>query len=92
MALISAGLMIVAAGILSLGTPIVLIMNWTQAALGFALFISPWVLMYAGSLAASITAWIVGLIVIVVGGLASIRSMKMRNREAEIHNPNYDAL
>lgn len=92
MALISGGLMIVAAGILSLGTPIVLVMNWTQTALGAAVFISPWALMYSDSLAAAITAWITGLIVAIVGGLAALRSMRMRDSEAEIHNPNYDAL
>lgn len=92
MALISGGLMIVAAGVLSLGTPIVLVMNWTQTALGAAVFVSPWVLMYSDSLGAAITAWITGLIAAVVGGMASMRSMKARDSEAEIHNPNYDAL
>lgn len=91
MALISAGLMIVAAGVLSLGTPIVLVMNWTQTALGAALFISPWVLMYTDSLPAAITAWIAGLVAAITAGMAAMRSMRARDSEAEIHNPNYDA-
>ncbi len=92
MALISGGLMIVVAAVLALGSPLVLSMNWVQLALGAALFISPWVMVYSDMLGAAITAWITGLITIVVAGMATMRSMKARDPAVEAHNPNYEAL
>lgn len=92
MALISGGLMIVVAAVFALGTPVVLIMNWVQLALGAALFISPWAMFYTDALGAAITAWITGLIVVVVAGMASLKSMRARDRDVEAHNPNYETL
>jgi hypothetical protein len=92
MALISGGLLIVVAAVFSLGTPVVLIMDWVQAALGLALFVSPWVLVFSDELAAAITAWIVGLITLVVGIMITRQVQNAVNRQARTSKPNYKTL
>lgn len=92
MALIIGGLLIAVAAVFALGTPVVLIMDWVQAAMGFALFISPWVLFFSDELAAAFTAWIAGLITLVVSILITRQVQKAVNREASTSKPNYDTL
>lgn len=92
MTLIIGGLVIAIAAIFALGTPVVLIMDWLQAGLGFLLFISPWVLRFSDELAAAFTAWIVGIITVIVSALITLKVQKAVNREASTSKPNYDTL
>lgn len=92
MALIIGGLLIAIAGIFSLGTPVVLIMDWVQAALGLLLFISPWVMRFSGELPAAITAWVAGLITLVVGLMIAISVQRAIDQQARVEKPNYGTL
>ena len=92
MALVAGGLLIAIAGVFALGTPVVLSMDWLQSALGLALFISPWLLVYSDELAAAFTAWIVGAVTVAVGLHSTLTVQKAMNRQARSGSPNYDAL
>ncbi|WP_051298359.1 SPW repeat protein [Arthrobacter castelli] len=89
MALIIGGLLIAIAGIFALGTPVVLMMDWLQAAMGLGLFISPWLMVFSDELAAAVTAWIVGAITLVVGLHSTITVQKDMNRQAKTRPHNY---
>lgn len=90
MALIIGGLLIAIAGVFALGTPVVLVMDWLQSAMGLALFISPWLLVFSNELAAAFTAWIVGAITLVVGLHSTLTVQKVISRQTQSGTPDYD--
>lgn len=61
-----AGILILVAGIFALATSVVLLTHWAQVVLGAALFIRPWVLMFAHRSVADLTASIAGRVAAVV--------------------------
>lgn len=65
--LIVLGILIIIAALINLAKPRLMVMEWIEVLLGVLLFISPWVLGYSDMTGASITAWIIGAITIIVG-------------------------
>ena len=72
------GVLTIAAGLVNLSMPRLQSMEWAQGILGVLLFISPWVLAFTAMTGMAVTAWICGIVTIVVSALAMPQLMKMR--------------
>lgn len=92
MVLVSGGAMIVVAAVFALGTPIVLSMDWFLLGLGFALLVSPWVFLFSDVPGAAFTAWITGLLTLVVSAIVTMQVYRARKRQAQTPKPKYGVL
>jgi hypothetical protein len=68
--LIILGALIAIDGLVSLTMPDLVASEGIQMVLGVLLFISPWVMGYTSMSAASWSAWIIGALTLIVGGVA----------------------
>ena len=55
--------------------------HWALSVVGLVMFMSPWIGMFAGSAAAWV-AWIVGAVVVVLGGVSYVRDEARNLAEA----------
>jgi uncharacterized membrane protein HdeD (DUF308 family) len=62
------GVLLVLAGLLAASSARVRSTEWIPVVLGVLLFISPWVLGFAGVMALAWTAWIIGVLAVIAGG------------------------
>lgn len=69
-ALLVLGFLMLISGLWSLATPDSMTSEYVHIALGALLFVSPWALGFAGLGGASWTAWILGVLAVIVGAAA----------------------
>ena len=69
-ALITLGVLLAIAALVSLAMPGVVATEWLTVLFGVLLLVSPWVLNYTDRAGASWTSWVVGVIAVVLGGSA----------------------
>jgi uncharacterized membrane protein HdeD (DUF308 family) len=68
--LIILGALIAIDGLVSLAQPGLVASEWVQMVLGVLLFISPWVMGFTAMSSASWSAWIIGALTLIAGGLS----------------------
>ena len=66
------GVLMVLVGIVTLGFPELKIAEFGQLILGLVLFFSPWLVGFTGEVAMSWTAWILGVLVVLIVGVESV--------------------
>lgn len=64
------GVLMVVVGVVALANPAMVETKYAALILGIWLFLSPWILGYSGVGNAAWNAWVVGLIAVIVAGLA----------------------
>ena len=77
--LILLGIVIALVALASLAGPDDAILQGLMAALGVVMFISPWVMGFAGTTGMAWTAWIVGAVTVIAGVWAVPASTKVHN-------------
>src|SRR5699024_922079 len=77
--LIVLGVLTILAALTNLSQPGMRTTEWVEVAFGILLFISPWVMGFAGMAGVAATAWICGAVTIIVGGWAVPYSMKLHS-------------
>jgi hypothetical protein len=80
-ALIGLGALLAVTALFSLALPGVVATEWLTVLFGVLLFVAPWVLTYTDRTGASWTSWVVGAIVVVLGGF-SVPSSNRMHRQA----------
>ena len=85
-AMIVLGVLTIAAGLVNLSMPRLQSMEWAQGILGVLLFVSPWVLAFTAMTGMAVTAWICGIVTIVVTAWAMPQLAKMRE-DHQHHRP-----
>ncbi|WP_288026998.1 SPW repeat protein [Arthrobacter sp.] len=82
--LVVLGILTIIAGLVNLSMPRMPSVEWAQGVLGVLLFISPWVLAFTAMTGIAVTAWICGIVTIVVTAWALPSLMK--GREDQHHH------
>jgi hypothetical protein len=84
--LVVLGVLTIIAGLVNLSMPRMPSVEWAQGVLGVLLFISPWVLAFTAMTGVAVTAWICGIVTIIVTAWALPSLMKAREDQHH-HRP-----
>ena len=84
--LIILGVLTIIAGLINLSAPRLQSMEWAQGILGVLLFISPWVLAFTAMTGMAVTAWVCGIVTIVVTALVMPAVMSAREGSHQHHH------
>ena len=76
------GVLLVIVGVSSLATPSVRLTEWAEVVIGGLVFLAPWVLGFSALTSIDISAWIAGILAVVLGG-SVLLGERGRGRMAE---------
>jgi SPW repeat len=68
--LVILGIVAAVVGLVSLAMPGAVALEWIEVVVGILMFIAPWVIGFTATMGMAWTAWIVGVVLVVVGLLA----------------------
>jgi hypothetical protein len=82
--MVALGVLLAVASLWSIAMPGAVISEWTHVGLGVLFVISPWVMGFADTMPMAWTAWVVGVVAIVMGLLALPESRSEHQRHVAI--------